>query len=877
MITTKLFSFVFLLCSFFAFGQIVNIPDANFKKKLLEASPSYYIAKDLNGNYFKIDANGNGEIEVSEAESVGQLNVSGYYISSLEGISSFKNLQTLRCPNNLLTSLNVQGLTKLQTLDCPYSQLTSLNVQGCTNLQTLRCPNNLLTSLNVQGCTNLQTLTCFDSQLPALNVQGCTNLLYLNCSNNQLPSLNVQGCTNLQTLNCSNNQLPSLNVQGLTKLQTLNCYVNQLTSLNVQGLTNLQTLDCYSNQLTSLNVQGCTNLKTLNCYTNQLTSLNVQDCTNLRTLSCYKNQLTSLNVQGCTNLQTLNCRTNQLLSLNVQGLINLQTLNCYVNQLMSLNVQGLTNLRFLRCYNNDLTSLNVQGLINLEILDCHTNQLISLNLKTGGNKTWNTLSFNDNKNLKYICCNEKDIIAVLQQVKNNGQTAEVNTYCSFEPTGEKNIIIGKLTSCDAQNIVFKNTKVKINDGINTGYIFSNEIGNYETYGGIGSYTLTPIFENPYFTISPATVNFTTLNNTKTQDLCITPIPNKNDLTVSIVPVDRARPGFKANYQIIYKNKGTTTLTGNVIFRYNDDFTDLVSSSVPATTTEKGKLSFDFTDLKPFEEKIINVELRLNTPTHLSFPLDGDEILSFNAQILPIQNDAAPRDNVFALRQDVVNSFDPNDKTCLQGNSITPEMIGEFVDYQIRFENNGSAEATFIVVKDIIDTNLFDIETLTPTSSSHPYHLTIKNGNVVEFYFEDINLPFAPKEANDPRAQGFVSFKIKTKSTLKLGDVLKNKADIYFDYNKPILTNEELTKIENLSNEEIITNSKFKINFTNPAKDKITFSEEVKSVSVFDLSGKLVQSSIIKGKELNVSNLKSGNYVIKISTENGNATEKLVKE
>jgi len=46
--------------------------------------------------------------------------------------------------------------------------------------------------------------------------------------------------------------------------------------------------------------------------------------------------------------------------------------------------------------------------------------------------------------------------------------------------------------------------------------------------------------------------------------------------------------------------------------------------------------------------------------------------------------------------------------------------------------------------------------------------------------------------------------------------------------------------------------------------------------VFDLSGKLVQNSIVNGTEMNVSTLQNGNYILKISTENGNFTEKLVK-
>jgi len=80
----------------------------------------------------------------------------------------------------------------------------------------------------------------------------------------------------------------------------------------------------------------------------------------------------------------------------------------------------------------------------------------------------------------------------------------------------------------------------------------------------------------------------------------------------------------------------------------------------------------------------------------------------------------------------------------------------------------------------------------------------------------------------------------------------------------------------LPSEELINNSKSKISFTNPAKDKITFSKEVQSVSVFDLSGKLIQNYIINGIEMNVFNLQNGNYILKISTENGIKNEKLIK-
>ncbi len=89
-----------LLTSFFASGQIVNIPDANFKNALLNYNPP-------------IDTNGDGEIQVSEAEVVSFLNVQNKNISDMTGIEAFINLISLTCTYNSITSLDVSQSTSL--------------------------------------------------------------------------------------------------------------------------------------------------------------------------------------------------------------------------------------------------------------------------------------------------------------------------------------------------------------------------------------------------------------------------------------------------------------------------------------------------------------------------------------------------------------------------------------------------------------------------------------------------------------------------------------------------------------------------------------------------------------------------------------------
>jgi len=107
----KFYLLLLALCLFTtAKAQIINFPDANFKFKLLQASPGNQIAKNLSGNYFAIDANSDGEIQVDEATQVKTLNVSIATISNLTGISNFNSLTELNFSFNLLSSLKFYGI-----------------------------------------------------------------------------------------------------------------------------------------------------------------------------------------------------------------------------------------------------------------------------------------------------------------------------------------------------------------------------------------------------------------------------------------------------------------------------------------------------------------------------------------------------------------------------------------------------------------------------------------------------------------------------------------------------------------------------------------------------------------------------------------------
>lgn len=673
-------------------------------------------------------------------------------------------------------------------------------------------------------------------------------------------------------------------INQFANLTSLSVFGNALTNLQISGLSNLIVIHAANNNLTTVSVDNLSSLENLTIANNHLTSFSVTNTPNLQTLSCSGNQLTSVDISNFPNLMTLECNNNLITSLilnNNNSLLNIQATN---NKLTTVAFEQAPNLSNLYLKNNLFTTIDAGQLTGLNNFDFSDNpNLISFNIKNGKNNYAQgaTPIFSNTPSLSYICADdfEKAMIGALINWYNQPNVV-INAYCSFTPGGNFYTIQGNTkydinnNGCDANDPAKAFQKFLITNTSNSGNIITNASGNYSIPVQAGNHVITPVLENPtYFTISPTSVtaSFPAQTSPLTQNFCLSANGAHNDLEVVIIPITAARPGFDAKYKIIYKNKGTTAQSGTLSFNYNDNLMNYLTASVIPASQSSGVLNWNFTNLAPLELKEITVSFTLNTPTQTP-PLTAGDTLHYTAQI-NAGTDETPLDNTFTLNQTVVNSFDPNDKTCLEGTTIAQAKVGDYVHYLIRFENTGTANAQNIVVKDDIDILKYDISSLISMNGSHNF-VTRITGNTVEFIFENIQLPF-----DDANNDGYVSFKIKTKSTLNIGDSFSNKAEIYFDYNAPIITNNYITTVQNtLSASEINKENNTVSIYPNPVKDvlNIQSKNEMMKAEIFDAAGRILISTSVKGNSVNVSELAKGNYIIKLFTKDKTFTHKFIK-
>jgi len=425
-------------------------------------------------------------------------------------------------------------------------------------------------------------------------------------------------------------------------------------------------------------------------------------------------------------------------------------------------------------------------------------------------------------------------------------------------------------TCENQFKPLPHITYAVNDPNNYTIYISNKNGELVIPAYEGEYTIIPILNNPdYFEVSPDSIVILApvQDSTNQFNFCFTPKNEVHDIEISIIPLDQARPGLDVSYKLILTNKGTTITDGQVELNYPSDLLELMNADPEFSSLETDKIIWEYLDLDLYESRTYIVDFYLNSPMDMP-PVNGGDALKLKANAFPIQLDANRYDNYACLNQQVVNSYDPNDKTCLVGSTLFPEMVGEYLHYQIRFENTGTADARKVLITDAIDRSRFDISSIQIIDASHAMQVRI-DGSEVEFVFDNIMLPF-----DDDNNDGYVVFKIKTLPSLVMGDEISNKANILFDFNFPIVTNIALTTIE-ISNSTLNEDLKFNFElYPNPTHGEffLKSEESLSKVLLYDSSGnKQVVNTFSNAQNIyniDISNLFSGVYLIKVISTSG---------
>jgi uncharacterized repeat protein (TIGR01451 family) len=247
-----------------------------------------------------------------------------------------------------------------------------------------------------------------------------------------------------------------------------------------------------------------------------------------------------------------------------------------------------------------------------------------------------------------------------------------------------------------------------------------------------------------------------------------------------------------------------------------------------------------------------------------------------------QDDADPVVDIYCGV--VTGSYDPNDKTGYPTGQTDQKYIqpNQQLQYVIRFQNTGTDTAFTVVIRDTLDFDL-NIFTVTAGVSSHQYVFRMYGPRVLEWTFNNINLPDSTTDQEG--SNGFVTFHVEQVPNLAPGTEITNDADIYFDFNDPITTNTTMHRIYEgfvsvLNIEDLTQEGKSISVYPNPTSNNITIKGETnmsQPFSIFDQMGREVFKGKLTGTEteVNLSSLSKGIYTLKI--EGNYQPAQIVKE
>ncbi len=317
-------------------------------------------------------------------------------------------------------------------------------------------------------------------------------------------------------------------------------------------------------------------------------------------------------------------------------------------------------------------------------------------------------------------------------------------------------------------------------------------GSYVLAMDSGAYAIQAGFNSPYWTLTSDSASF---NGTLTTndplranaDFGFGPTMDTSLVTLSMT-VGPVPCGGTTTLWLSVSNSGTRVEQGLVSMVIDQEVT-LVGFD-PAPDSVQGNLIWwSFDSLQLFSslslEAIIDIPLTqgpnayLYTAEALTLDTLGTTTGTFDGELL----------HPFGC------SYDPNDKQVHPAGYGAPgavDIATANLDYTIRFQNTGTAPAFNVMLRDHLSSRLDRTGFQVLGSSHSPSHISIEQDGELVVRFDNIMLP--DSGADFPGSQGFIKFRIGILPGLSSGTVIENTAEIYFDYNAPVITNTTLSTL-----------------------------------------------------------------------------------
>ncbi len=523
-----------------------------------------------------------------------------------------------------------------------------------------------------------------------------------------------------------------------------------------------------------------------NTYTGSInvaysTGLPIQDITGIEqfklitSLDCSWNPLVQVDLSQNLYLNNLIIEACELTSLNLEHNVMLNTIWCQKNEIDTLDVSMLPKLAVLYCHENNLQRLDVSRNGKLTQLHCENNSLSSLDLRNGNNMNLFELQFYNNSGLSCVSVDDPTYSTTNWSILTPAGVSYSNSCGSCDLRTHVKSVTS--IACDTVGFV----DVNISGGANPTLHELRKIGSQRVHVFSSTSGLIPISSQGNYVINSSdqkgceSVVVFSMDGPKTSEI---------DLRGYIQNPDVFRPGRSTSINIIAGNYGCTPQSGQISLVYDTSLVTYDSSSVNPDNIIGDTLIWDFTDHSfDVDEFISAIYFTVDSSADI-----GDEVC-FNLLLTPTLNDVNPTNNFTRHCIDVLNSFDPNNKTFYPKNECREDFValGEPITYTINFQNVGNVSALDVIIRDTIS-NYLNLNTFDLISQSHPnlvVNVDTSNG-VLRFEYIDINLS---DSMSDPIAsKGFVMFQLTPYDTLPVGTIINNSANIYFDFNDPITTN-----------------------------------------------------------------------------------------